>query len=180
MRLVLSVINAAVRVFSMLRSLFRSRSTQPAPRAERSSAKTPRATTTTSPRSRPAPDAAERAPRAVGSDGGIPDLFRQQRSDVVVTASGRVVKVLPDDLDDSDGSGQHQRFLVELLDRDATTVKVAHNLKFGRVPAREGTIVSFRGEYEFTEQGGTIHWTHHDPKKWHEDGWIEIDGKKYG
>lgn len=48
------------------------------------------------------------------------------------------------------------------------------------MPAREGTIVSFRGEYEFNEKGGTIHWTHHDPKQWHEDGWIEVDGKRFG
>ena len=48
------------------------------------------------------------------------------------------------------------------------------------MPVREDDVISFRGEYEYTEQGGTIHWTHHDPRGTHEDGWIEYDGKQYG
>jgi hypothetical protein len=114
-----------------------------------------------------------------GSDGGIPTLFKQQRSDVVVTATGTIVKILPDETDTSDGSGMHQKFLVELADRDQTTIKIAHNLEFGRVPVREGDVVAFRGEYEWTELGGTVHWTHHDPIGRHEDGWIEFNGKRY-
>lgn len=139
--------------------------------------------------SRPTSNGADRRPTAprggadatdssTGSDGGIIRLFQQRRSDVVVTASGTVVKLLPDDDDDSDGSGKHQLFLVELL--TGITVKVSHNLEFGRVPVQEGQVVSFRGEYEWTEKGGTIHWTHHDPRGSHEDGWIELDGKRYG
>ena len=105
-------------------------------------------------------------------------MFQQKRSDVVVTASGTVVKLLPDDDDDSDGSGKHQVFLVELL--TGITVKISHNVEFGRVPVQEGQVVSFRGEYEWTEKGGTIHWTHHDPRGSHEGGWIELDGTRYG
>lgn len=114
----------------------------------------------------------------VGSDGGIVRLFQQKRSDVVVAASGPVAKILPDDDDDSDGSGKHQVFLVDLL--TGITVKVSHNLEFGRVPVQQGQVVSFRGKYEWTEKGGTVHWTHHDPRGMHEDGWIELEGRRYG
>lgn len=117
---------------------------------------------------------------AVGTDGGIPALFKNKVSDRIVQASGTIVKILPDDEDTSDGSEMHQKFLVELNDRLRTTVKICHNLKFGRVPVRQGEVVTFRGEYEYTDFGGTIHWTHHDPRGTHDDGWIEYDGQRYG
>lgn len=116
--------------------------------------------------------------RSAGSDGGIARLFAERASDISVTAGGRVVKCLPDDLDDSDGSGQHQVFLVELT--SALTIKISHNLKFGRVPVREGDVLTFRGDYQWTAKGGTVHWTHRDPRGTHVDGWIERDGKRYG
>jgi Protein of unknown function (DUF3465) len=119
------------------------------------------------------------APTPAGSDGGIPALFKKKQSDTIVQASGEIVKILPDETDTSDGSGMHQKFLVELADKDRTTIKIAHNLDFGRVPVREGDIVAFRGEYEWTEHGGTVHWTHHDPGGRHPGGWIEFNGKRY-
>jgi hypothetical protein len=122
----------------------------------------------------------QKEPAPVGTDGGIPALFKNKISDRIVQASGTIVKILPDDLDTSDGSEMHQKFLVELSDRDRTTIKVCHNLKFGRAPVREGEVISFRGEYEFTDFGGTVHWTHHDPRGIHDDGWIEYDGQRYG
>lgn len=118
------------------------------------------------------------APAATGSDGGIGKLFKQQKSEVQVQASGEVVHILPDDDYDLDGSGRHQNFLVELI--GGLTVKVAHNLAFGRAPINKGDFVSFRGEYIYNEKGGVVHWTHHDPKGWHEDGWIELNGTRYG
>jgi hypothetical protein len=39
-------------------------------------------------------------------------------------------------------------------------------------------VLSF-GEYEYSNQGGVIHWTHHDPSRRHEDGWLKHDGKTY-
>ena len=113
-----------------------------------------------------------------GTDGGIGTLFKQKKSDVIVQAAGEVVHILPDDNDDTDGSGLHQSFLVELLGN--LTIKISHNIKFGRIPVSKGDIISFKGEYEWTEKGGTIHWTHHDPKGWHEDGWVELNGQRYG
>ncbi|MEM1447318.1 MAG: DUF3465 domain-containing protein [Planctomycetota bacterium] len=105
----------------------------------------------------------------------IEELHRQKRSDVIVTDSGVIVHVLPDD---NDGS-RHQRFLVE-VDHTDITIKIAHNIDLApRVPAREGDRLTFRGEYEYNELGGAFHWTHHDPKKWREGGWIDHEGKRY-
>jgi hypothetical protein len=39
--------------------------------------------------------------------------------------------------------------------------------------------VTVRGEYEWSDRGGTMHWTHHDPKRWREGGWIEHRGVHY-
>jgi hypothetical protein len=172
-----TLINAIVRLFGLFRK------------------KSPATTTTRSnDRAEPRPPVSSAPPRtsgpgrgvvvpetsAVGTDGGIPALFKNKISDRIVQASGTVVKVLPDDEDTTDGSEMHQKFLVELNDRDRTTIKICHNLKFGRVPVRQGEVVTFRGEYEFTDFGGTLHWTHHDPRGTHDDGWIEYDGKRYG
>ncbi|MFI4860349.1 MAG: DUF3465 domain-containing protein [Phycisphaerales bacterium JB063] len=109
-----------------------------------------------------------------GGDGGIGQLFASQRSDVVVTASGIVKKILPDD---NDGS-RHQKFIVTLS--TGQTVLIAHNIDLAeRVPCDEGDVVTFRGEYEWSGQGGVIHWTHHDPAGRHQPGWIEYEGVRY-
>lgn len=128
-------------------------------------------TTTTSRRSnasRPTP----------AGDHTIAQLFARKQSDTIVEADGTILKILPDDLYDEDGSGQHQQFLVQVP--GDVTIKIAHNLKFGRAPVREGDRIQFKGEYEWNDRGGCVHWTHHDPKQWREDGWIEYAGKRYG
>ncbi|MEM1011250.1 MAG: DUF3465 domain-containing protein [Planctomycetota bacterium] len=111
----------------------------------------------------------------MGSSGPVAEAFRSRRSDVVLEDAGVVVKTLPDD---NEGS-RHQRFIVDMP--GGVSILIAHNIDLApRVPLREGDTVAFKGEYEWTEKGGTVHWTHHDPKQWHEDGWVEHDGKRYG
>ena len=46
---------------------------------------------------------------------------------------------------------------------------------FGRM-ARNGSIMAFD---EWNEQGGIIHWTHHDPDGRHLPGWIKHNGRTY-
>jgi len=76
-----------------------------------------------------------------------------------------------------DGS-RHQRLLLAL--ESGGTVLVSHNIDLApRVPAEEGDFITVRGQYEFNDKGGVIHWTHHDPKDWREGGWIEHDGERY-
>lgn len=113
-------------------------------------------------------DVAERGVQAMH------DAFANGQSDLVVEAAGRVIKVLPDDHD----GDRHQRFILKTS--RGQTVLIAHNIDLApRVPVREGDTVRFKGEYEWSEQGGVIHWTHHDPQGWREGGWIEHAGKTY-
>lgn len=107
-------------------------------------------------------------------DARIAEAFRRQQSDVVVESKGRVTRVLPDD---EEGS-RHQRFVLRLA--NDMTVLIAHNIDLApRLPLTEGDTVRFHGEYEWGERGGVVHWTHRDPGERHEDGWLELAGKRY-
>lgn len=101
--------------------------------------------------------------------------FNNRRSDLQVQGKGRVVRVLPDDLDGS----KHQRFILELDTGQA--LLIAHNIDLApRISdLAKGDTVSFYGEYEWNDKGGVIHWTHHDPNNRHEDGWLKHRGRTY-
>lgn len=104
----------------------------------------------------------------------IASAFAAQRSDVQVAGTGVVLRLLADD---NDGS-RHQRFILQLA--DGQTVLVAHNIDLApRVAAiARGDTVRFNGEYEWTESGGVLHWTHRDPAGRHVAGWLEHDGRR--
>lgn len=105
----------------------------------------------------------------------IAQAFAQQRSNLQVHASGQVKAVL---WDDTEGS-KHQKFILQL--RNGQTVLVAHNIDLSpRIQhLKKGDTVEFYGEYEYSSQGGVIHWTHVDPNKRHIDGWLKHDGQLY-
>lgn len=119
------------------------------------------------------------APQRINSCVPIRAAYKRRAVDVWVEGRGRVIKLLSDD---NIGS-RHQRFLVEIgavpFGR-SFTVLVAHNIDLAeRVRVREGSRVRFKGEYKWTEQGGTLHWTHHDPAGWHDGGWVKLGLKRY-
>ena len=100
-------------------------------------------------------------------------VIEQQRSDVMVEFEAVVERLLADD---NKGS-RHQKFIVK---NGVNTVLIAHNIDLAqRVPLNKGDVVKIRGEYEWNEKGGVVHWTHHDPQRRHEAGWIEHQGKKF-
>ncbi len=102
------------------------------------------------------------------------DLYANRRSGEMVLVPGIVDAVLSDD---NDGS-RHQRFIVRL--GSGHTLLIAHNIDLApRVPLRVGDAVRVRGEYEWNEQGGVLHWTHDDPAGSHPGGWIEFEGDRY-
>lgn len=108
-----------------------------------------------------------------GDGGAVLDAFRARRSGAEVEATGVVTRRLPDDLEGS----KHQRFILRVGDQ---TVLVAHNIDLApRVPVSEGDTVQLRGEYEWNQLGGVIHWTHRDPSGRHPAGWIRIRGRLY-
>ena len=105
----------------------------------------------------------------------IASAYATQTSDLQVSSSGTVVKLLPDD---NKGS-RHQRFILKLSNNQ--TVLVAHNIDLAPkiTSLRRGDIVEFNGEYEWNNKGGVIHWTHHDPAGRHQDGWLKHNGSIY-
>ncbi|MCA9295912.1 MAG: DUF3465 domain-containing protein, partial [Phycisphaerales bacterium] len=74
---------------------------------------------------------------------------------------------------------RHQRFIVRL--RGGMTVLILHNIDLvDRVPLAEGDRVRVRGEYEWNAHGGSVHWTHEDPRGWHDAGFVIHHGVLYG
>ncbi|MDR0818101.1 MAG: DUF3465 domain-containing protein [Oscillospiraceae bacterium] len=105
----------------------------------------------------------------------IEDLFNNKQSDVQVRGYGIVIRTLSDD---NDGD-RHQRFILEM--DNGQTLLVAHNIDIA--PRLEGIDVGdnveFYGEYVYSEQGGTIHWTHRDDDGSHVDGYLIWNGTTY-
>lgn len=100
--------------------------------------------------------------------------FHQQVSGVWVETEGVVVKRLRDDRQGS----RHQRFIVRAP--SGQSLLVSHNIDLAaKVPLTEGDHIKLRGRYEWNEQGGLIHWTHHDPQGRKPGGWIEQAGRTY-
>ncbi len=119
-------------------------------------------------------DQISQRPTAPAADHPVLQAFREQRSDLWLTTDGVVDRVLSDD---NKGS-RHQRFLLRVA--DGHTVLIAHNIDLApKVPLGRGDIVTLRGEYEWNEKGGVIHWTHHDPQGRRKGGYIDFDGQRY-
>lgn len=124
----------------------------------------------------PAPEPDTVAPSASSaSDKAAARAFQNHTSGVRLTGAGVVSKVLSDD---NDGS-RHQRFILRLA--SGQTLLVAHNIDIApRLPSlQSGDSVEFNGIYEWSSQGGTIHWTHHDPSGQHPTGWLKYNGSTY-
>ena len=105
----------------------------------------------------------------------IERAFRNRESNFFVTSKGIVEQILPDDVKGT----QHQRFIVRL--KNDQTLLITYNIDVApRIhDVHEGDEIRFRGEYEWNEKGGVIHWTHHDPLMKRAGGWIEHKGKRY-
>lgn len=101
-------------------------------------------------------------------DALLANLFSTSQSNVQVKGSGRVIKMLADDLE----GDRHQRFILELA--SGQTLLMVHNIdlasKISNLSINDS--IDFFGEYEWNDKGGVIHWTHDDPAGIHENGWL--------
>lgn len=121
------------------------------------------------------PDREAAQGEATGGTALVLDAFREERSGIMVDVQGQVKRLLRDDLEGS----RHQVFILE-LENSRHTVKVAHNIDLApRIPLKEGDTVLLRGQYEFNDQGGVLHWTHHDPAGRRSGGYVEHRGQRY-
>jgi hypothetical protein len=105
----------------------------------------------------------------------IKELFDDKKTDVWVSGKGEVTRILSDD---NEGD-RHQRFILEMS--TGQTLLVAHNIDIApRLDGLEkGDTVSFYGEYYWSDEGGGIHWTHHDPDGSSDGGWLKWNGETY-
>lgn len=114
-------------------------------------------------------------PLAWADNAQIEQAYRAHNSDLQIEGEGTVIKLLADD----NRGSRHQRFIIRLP--SGQTLLVAHNIDLA--PKLEGLKVgdnvAFAGEYEWSNKGGTLHWTHHDPQRRHVDGWLRYAGRTY-
>lgn len=105
----------------------------------------------------------------------IQAAFNEQKSGIQVQGEGVVLKLLADD---NDGK-RHQRFILTLP--SGQTLLIAHNIDLApRIATlKAGDLVAFNGVYEWNAKGGVIHWTHHDPARRHQAGWLKHSGQTY-
>lgn len=105
----------------------------------------------------------------------INKAYHTKQSDIQVQGIGKVIKILKDDTNGS----RHQKFLVKLPSN--LVILIAHNIDLSNKiqTLNVGDNIEFYGEYEWNNKGGIVHWTHHDPRKKHEDGWLKYNGSIY-
>ena len=104
----------------------------------------------------------------------IRQAFQQRGSNLLVETEATVVRIFPDIED----TRTYQQFRVRLP--NGHELMVMHDLDQAlRVPLDVHDSIRLRGEYDWTSRGGVIHWTHDDPERQREGGWIELQGKKY-
>lgn len=121
----------------------------------------------------------KRSSDAKSGQGSAEQVLRQAfeagRGDIQIEGRGVVVKTLPDD----EKGSPHQRFILKLS--SGQTLLVAHNIDLAdKIKGlKKGDTVGFYGEYEWSKQGGVIHWTHRDPAGRHADGWLKHNGRIY-
>lgn len=115
------------------------------------------------------------AKQSTTDDSALTSAFENRKSDVQVSGSGVVIRILSDDTNGS----RHQKFILKLS--SGQTLLISHNIDLApRINSlRKGDTVNFYGEYEWNSKGGVVHWTHHDPKGHHIDGWLKHNGSTY-
>jgi hypothetical protein len=105
----------------------------------------------------------------------VAEAYKRKQSNIQVEDSGEVIRILKDDTQ----GHKHQKFLLRLVSGE--TILIAHNIDLA--PRIEnlsiGENVAFYGEYEYNPKGGVVHWTHHDPKKRHINGWLKHQNRLY-
>ncbi len=104
-------------------------------------------------------------------------LYAGQGSKTEVFVKGTVQRVLGD----SQGpSGVHEGYLLQLRHGCDVLARIETNETLtGHIPLHNGESVEVKGEYEYTPEGGVIHWTHRARNGRHINGYVYAGGKYY-
>ena len=108
-------------------------------------------------------------------DSDVDRAYSVRAHHIQVDGQGIAVKILKDDTEGS----RHQKFLLRLP--SGLTILIAHNIDLApRVEGLQaGDNVQFNGDYEWSDKGGVVHWTHRDPSGRHVAGWLKHNGRTY-
>lgn len=114
--------------------------------------------------------------RNTENDSDLVRAVNDRRNVNFVEAGGVIVsRILPDDTQGL----PHQKWVVKLS--NGKEVQAVYNSDMGkRVPVKIGTVMAMGGEFKMTNIGPLIHWLHRDPRGTRPDGYVIIDGVKYG
>ncbi|QDK37045.1 DUF3465 domain-containing protein [Bdellovibrio sp. NC01] len=118
--------------------------------------------------------------QVVDSSAGDADIVRavnaQKRVNFVEGSGMVVIKVLPDD---NEGL-KHQKWIVRLSNgKQMQAVYNSDEDLCPRIPIKVGDVVAMGGMFLWTNQGGLLHWLHHDPRGNRPDGYVQLNGKFY-
>lgn len=104
----------------------------------------------------------------------VEQAFHEQRSDFMIEVSGTVVRVLTSNRN----RPQTQEFVIRL--ENGQSLLVVHDKRAsGGVPVSVDDRVTVRGEYKWSETGGRVQNTQHDPSLERRHGFVEHKGKRY-
>lgn len=104
----------------------------------------------------------------------VQDAYRYHQTGIMAEVTGTVARVLVADKEDT----RNQKFIIRLT--NGQSLLVLHDQVSGdRVPVKVDDTVLVRGEYQWSETGGTLRFTQRDysPRRMH--GWIEHQGRRY-
>jgi hypothetical protein len=104
----------------------------------------------------------------------VQDAYQYRQTGMMAEVSGIVARMLVDDRNEPD----LQKFIIRLP--NGQSLLVVHNQKIGeRVPVAMNDTVLVRGEYQWTETGGTLKHTERDYTPHRRHGWIDHRGERY-
>ena len=122
----------------------------------------------------PAPESQAAVP------GGDVDLVRavkdQRNVDFVQGSNVTVSRILPDDTQGL----EHERWYIQLSDGSVVFAVYNIDMNVERVPLVQGEKQDIGGQFIWTNNGGLLHWLHADPKNNRPDGFVIVNGHRYG
>lgn len=87
----------------------------------------------------------------------------------------KVTELLPDDVHGS----QHQKWVVELA--NGAAIMAVYNIDVTpRLPLKVGDVISMGGQFIYAREGSLLHWLHEDGRGRRPNGYVEINGVRYG
>lgn len=104
----------------------------------------------------------------------LADAYFNKESGMMAEVQGQVTRLIMDE----EESAREQKFVIYAI--SGQSLLVTHDLsRSDRIPVAIGDKVMVRGEYVWSEPGGTLVWTTRDNGSGGRNGWIEHKGERY-